>query len=64
MLVDKHPNRGSYYLERAHYKQAMGDLYAYNADVDKANQLGVRTDKFELFTQSVLNSKQIKLKII
>ena len=64
MLVDKHPNRGSYYMERAYYKKAMGDLPAYNDDVGKAIELGVKTDKFELFTESLLNPKQIKLKII
>lgn len=63
LLIFRQPKRGRYYADRANYKQLMGDIDGYNADMASAKELLPNGDFSDSFIDLTMNPKVLNLNI-
>ena len=59
-LISKSSNRARYYVERARYKKAVGDVIGYDEDIAKAKELTPNVDTQYSLTEELMFPKKFK----
>lgn len=65
LLIDRFPNRAVYYVDRAKYKQKIGDMEGYGQDLSKAKQIapGVNVNRTSII-EDTMSPRKLTLQII
>lgn len=63
LLIDRVPNKGRYYADRAMYKNKAGDIDGSNKDIEKAKELTPMINLEESIINDTLNPKILNLNI-
>ena len=63
LLIDRVPNRGRYYYDRAQYKKMTNDINGYNSDMKKYEELSPGTKYSKSITKETLEPKFLMLTI-
>ena len=61
LLISRDPKKGQYYMDRAKFKEADGDLIGYEADYEKAKSLIPNINKNYSIIDEILHPKKLNI---